>query len=130
MVKHISGCVIIKDNKILLLYKRNKSYYELPGGKVKPGETPEQAAVREANEEIGCDVIIKKDLGMFRFENDGVIISHAFLAEIIKGRPAIKEPEVFDHLRWIPVDNPQQFPLAPNIAHFLSMLSSEVLPDF
>jgi 8-oxo-dGTP diphosphatase len=32
--------------------------WEFPGGKIEPGETPEQAAVRECREEAGIDVVV------------------------------------------------------------------------
>ena len=50
-------CYLIKDNKIVVTkYKEgNKKvgYYDIPGGKIEEGETPEQAAIREMKEETG-----------------------------------------------------------------------------
>jgi len=55
--------VICKDNEIVLQKRLNpnKSYYGytiIPGGRVEPGETPEEALIREVGEETG--VIVKK----------------------------------------------------------------------
>jgi 8-oxo-dGTP diphosphatase len=33
--------------------------WELPGGKVEPGETPDDALVREVREELGCEVVVE-----------------------------------------------------------------------
>ncbi len=59
----LAGCVLIKENKILLLNRIKTGWYELPGGKIEDNETPEQTAVREIKEELCCDVNIIKHLG-------------------------------------------------------------------
>ena len=50
----------LKDDKVFLARRRpEKSYggfWELPGGKVEPGETHESALARELSEELGIDV--------------------------------------------------------------------------
>ena len=50
-------CYLIEDDKIVVTkYKEgNKKvgYYDIPGGKIEEGETPEQAAIREMKEETG-----------------------------------------------------------------------------
>lgn len=52
-------CVILLDNDghLLGVSRRNKpNDMNLPGGKVDPGETPEEACVRETKEEVGVDI--------------------------------------------------------------------------
>jgi 8-oxo-dGTP diphosphatase len=51
---------IIKNGLILMvLHQRpERSYWTLPGGGIEPGETPEQAAIREVMEEAGMEVRI------------------------------------------------------------------------
>ena len=56
-------CLVVRDNKILLVKHKHieDEWYCTPGGGIEPGETPEQAALRELQEE--CNVtgtIIKK----------------------------------------------------------------------
>ncbi len=45
------GAVFNADGKVLLIHRRGS--WDLPKGKIDPGETPEQAAVREVQEETG-----------------------------------------------------------------------------
>ncbi len=60
-------CPVSDRNAILMTRRPAKAvyggYWELPGGKVEPGESPESAVVREVREEIGCDVVAERRLG-------------------------------------------------------------------
>lgn len=55
-----AGIVLIKENSVALIerYRAGLHYYTFPGGGVNESETPEQAAVREAKEELGLEVAI------------------------------------------------------------------------
>ena len=59
-----AGVVLIKNNRVALMerFRDGLHYYTFPGGGVDAGESPEQAAVREAREELGIDVIIKRKI--------------------------------------------------------------------
>lgn len=52
--------IIIKDDKLLVIHrnKYGQEYYTLPGGGIDPGETPEQAIMRELAEETGVIVTL------------------------------------------------------------------------
>ena len=60
--------VIVEDGRVALIkrLREGRTYYLFPGGGVEAGETPEEAAVREAHEELGVDV----ELGEPRYEED------------------------------------------------------------
>jgi 8-oxo-dGTP diphosphatase len=57
-----AGIVLIKDNKVALIerHRAGLDYFVFPGGGVDEGESPEQAAIREAMEELGIEVVIKQ----------------------------------------------------------------------
>lgn len=118
----LSGCAIIHDKNILLLYRIEQNHYEFPGGKVEAEEDLETAARREVREEIGVEVEIKKPLGSVVFTNpkNGMLHeSHLFLAEIAdKSEPEVREVQKFSHLKWIPLEKYTEFPLAPNAKEF------------
>ncbi|HMB25411.1 MAG TPA: NUDIX domain-containing protein [Anaerolineales bacterium] len=57
-----AGVVLIQDNKVALIerHRAGLHYFVFPGGGVDEGESPEQAAIREAMEELGIQVAIKQ----------------------------------------------------------------------
>jgi 8-oxo-dGTP pyrophosphatase MutT (NUDIX family) len=64
-----AGIVLIQDNKVALIerYRAGLHYFTFPGGGVDPGELLEQAAIREAMEELGIEVVIKQEVAEVRF---------------------------------------------------------------
>ena len=57
-----AAIILLQDNQIALIerHRAGQHYFTFPGGHVEPGETPEQAAVRETKEELGVDVNIQR----------------------------------------------------------------------
>ena len=49
--------IIIKDNKIAMVYSKKYDYYKFPGGGIKSNETNEETLIREVKEEVGLEVI-------------------------------------------------------------------------
>ena len=54
------GCIIIKNNKVLLVYENGRNFWGFPKGHVEEGENEIQTALREVKEEIGIDVEINE----------------------------------------------------------------------
>ncbi|MGP4082450.1 NUDIX hydrolase [Pseudalkalibacillus sp. R45] len=78
-----SRIILIQSEQIALIkrVKESETYYVIPGGGIEDGETPEEAACREAKEELGVDVMIK---GLVHTEKwNG--LHYYFLAEISGG---------------------------------------------
>lgn len=69
------SCAIIINGDKILLIKRHcearqiKDYYIIPGGGIEGNETPKQAILREAKEELSIDIQLSKEL--FSFVNFG-----------------------------------------------------------
>jgi len=42
-------------DRFLMVFNPKRTGWEMPGGRIEAGETPEQAAVREYKEEAGCE---------------------------------------------------------------------------
>ncbi len=79
-----AGIVLIEDGKLALIerHRAGLDYYVFPGGGVDEGETPEQAAVREAKEELGVDVAVRQKVAEIHFDLSTQIY---FLVERVGG---------------------------------------------
>jgi 2,3-bisphosphoglycerate-dependent phosphoglycerate mutase len=97
----VCSVVIEKDNKYLLVQEKQVRVYgkwNFPGGHVDEGETLEQAATREAREEVGYKVKILQQL-FVRHQSIDRPALHAYRAEIISGELHYPEDEILD-ARW------------------------------
>ena len=79
-----AGIVLIEDGKVALIerHRAGLDYFVFPGGGVDLGETSEQAAVREAMEELGVEVRIKQKVAVIHFDQSTQVY---FLVERISG---------------------------------------------
>jgi len=102
-VVELAGCVIVdKEGRILLLHRNrpNRVQWELPGGKLEPGESAQETAIREVKEELGVDVDILGQLGADEFENKGNTLKYIwYRANIKKGDPKPVE-DGFDQVKY------------------------------
>lgn len=78
-----SGIVVIENGHVLLIkrIKNGNTYYVFPGGQVEHDETIEQAAIREALEEVGVHVQLKNLICEVEFNG----IQYYYEAKIIGG---------------------------------------------
>lgn len=57
----VVGTMFFKDNKLLIDKPRKRPTYQMIGGRVEEGETPQEAAIRECHEELGKDAIFDEN---------------------------------------------------------------------
>ncbi len=98
-----SALTVIKSNKLLVVRAKGSSYFLMPGGKPKEGETEIAALKREIMEELGCgiDDASLTLLGRFEdFTSDGKsrVAIDLFAGELI-GEP--KPSSEIEELKWI-----------------------------
>ncbi|MEV7038375.1 NUDIX hydrolase [Amycolatopsis sp. NPDC051061] len=58
--------VLIRDDRVLLVHN-DRDEWELPGGRIEPGETPEQTVAREISEETGLPVEVAEILDSWMY---------------------------------------------------------------
>ena len=113
----VVAAIIEKDGKILICRRaENKTRalkWEFPGGKVEPGETPQQALVREIMEELDTEIKVGEWIDTVEFDYPTFHLSmDCFWAEVTKGHLELKEAEAakwltkdrLDSVAWLPAD--------------------------
>ena len=108
LIKAVAA-VIERDGKFLITLRMEHSpmghCWEFPGGKIEPGESIEECAVRECQEEIGVRVEPLRRLKSVRYNYPhGKILLHFVLCRLVVGEP---KPIECREARWI---EPRQFP--------------------
>jgi 8-oxo-dGTP diphosphatase len=106
--------VVIVDSGRVALIRRvrdGQTYYLFPGGRVEPGESPEQAAVREAHEELGVTVRLGPVLHRETFRGEEFVYFDAEITGGVFGTGAWPDHADPDSLRrsgtfaavWVPL---------------------------
>jgi ADP-ribose pyrophosphatase YjhB (NUDIX family) len=118
----LAGSLIVEEEKVMLLYRNDEGHWKVPGGKVKEDESPSDAAVREAEEEIGVKISLQKPFYTGEFQHNGeIFLWNGYIAEIESGRPEIQE-EKFEKLEWFKGRKLEDLNLAPNLEMILPAL--------
>ena len=110
-------CDDIKEkNKIFATargYGELKGGWEFPGGKVEPGETSQQALIREIIEELDTEIKVGELIDMVEYDYPTFHLSmDCFWAEVKAGHLELKEAEEakwltkdqLDSVTWLPAD--------------------------
>lgn len=61
----VGGCIRNQEGEVLLQRRSGSGLWGFPGGAIEPGETVQEAAVREIREETGLDVQVDKLIGIY-----------------------------------------------------------------
>ena len=97
----VVGVAVLRNGRVLAARRTGppeaRGQWELPGGKVEPGEQPEAAAVREVREEVGCEIRVTGRLAGEQQVGEGYVL-RVVRAELVAGQPV---PHEHDVLRWL-----------------------------
>ena len=113
-MKKTARAIIIKDNKLLVFFRRKLvdkqlvTYYAIPGGHVDGDESLEDTVVRELKEEMNLDISVIDYLGKMIFDNKE---ENYYYAKIIGGELQFGGEELernnennYYEIRWLPLE--------------------------
>ena len=124
----VAACALVDSDKRVLIAQRPQGkpmagLWEFPGGKVEPGETPEQTIIRELREELSVKVteaclaplsFASHDYGEFH------ILLPLFVCRRWEGWP---EPREAQKIKWVRANRLRQFPMPPADEPLISHLA-------
>lgn len=112
----VVAAIIIENDKVFATqrgYGEFKDGWEFPGGKIEPGETPEEAIVREIKEELDTEVEVIELLDTVEYDYPNFHLSMGcFICKIKSGDLVLKEHEdakwltkdTLGSVEWLPAD--------------------------
>ena len=125
-----AGLVLVREQSILLQHRapwvHNGDTWGIPGGARDSHETPLEAALREANEEIGIDINLVTAVDEFVDDH----ITWKYHTIIAKADPALVAHEMNDEsleVNWIPIGEIENQKLHPSFANTWEKLRQKLI---
>ena len=115
--KHVVAAIIHDSENCIFATQRGsgdwKDWWEFPGGKIEPGETPEEALKREIWEELETRIVIEHLVTTVEWDYPKFHLTmHCYWCHVESGELVLKEheaarwlnPEELDSVQWLPAD--------------------------
>ncbi len=127
----VVAAIIEHEGKIFATqrgYGEWKDWWEFPGGKMEPGESREEALVREIREELATEISVGKLLTTVEYDYPKFHLTmHCFLCTIVSGNLSLLEHE---DARWLAPDELRSVKWLPADEDVVGMLLCEIVAKF
>ncbi len=121
---HVVAAIIRKGNEIFATqrgYGTYKDWWEFPGGKIEAGETPEEALVREIEEELATEINVDKCITTVEYDYpEFYLIMDCFWCSVKHGELMLLEHEA---AKWLPLDDLMQVKWLPADIEVVNMIT-------
>jgi 8-oxo-dGTP diphosphatase len=107
-LRFVSVGLIVRDGEVLIGQRRPDQpmalLWEFPGGKIEPGETPEQALARELNEELSIHATIGEPVTRIRhnYRHGGAVDLRFFAVREFAGEIVGR---IYQQVRWVKLND-------------------------
>ena len=123
-VVRVTAAIIVHDGNILIAQRPPNDpmagQWEFPGGKIEPGETPEQCLKRELCEELELDAVIGRYLGSSIYHYDHISIELMAYRASING--SFHRWDSHRAYRWVKPNQLAEFSFTPADLPFVQRL--------
>lgn len=124
--RYVVGAVVAKKSRVLLLQRPQDDFmggiYELPSGKVEPGETLSAALQREIEEETRLKIEkIDQYLGHFDYQSKSGKATRQFNYVVTVQEPAEIRLQEHDNFIWVDRNQLEQFPVTESVKSVLGL---------
>ncbi len=105
LLPSVTILVFDAEKRVLLVRHHNNNVWVAPGGMIEPDEIPEEAAIREMQEETGCKVRLTGTFGAYggpqfriQYQNGDEVgyVMTVYQAEIMEGKPKPDGQEILE----------------------------------
>ena len=112
----VTAAIIIKDGKVFATqrgYGDWKGWWEFPGGKLEPGETPQEGLRREIREELDAEIEVGRLLDTVEWDYPAFHLTmHCFICTLLSESMHLNEhedaawltEETLNSVKWLPAD--------------------------
>ena len=111
-LRFVAAALVLREGQVMICQRRPDQQmallWEFPGGKLEPGETPEQALKRELNEELGIDAEIGPWVTHIRhnYRHGGAVDLQFFAVHSFTGEV---DNKIFQQVKWVKLEELPQY---------------------